>query len=446
VSYGKAMRIADQLAQRQPDFTRANLTRMAARESLGDIAALRDNIEASLKLYSEGEEIGERMARRDPHNWQALRLLSELYGASAWEDHNVPRAIPSARKCLAIRERLAAAAPNSEAAQVDLAEGHSVLSEVLQCANQFDEALVEARKNVRIYESLVAAHPLNATSRHDLMEIYDNLGDAASGFVSAANDLPRGSAEALDGYRKAVALGDTLLAAEPADRVVLEDRGMAELKLGATIPADKDLKSALTMLRRALADFKTVSEAQPGSVRVLRKLADTEMFIGLRLSMTGHTAEAVPSLRESIRTAGAVLGKNPQDRIALNYSRRAFQELAKVLASQGQRNEALSFARKAIAAGEAARASDGANPVTQSFLPRAWSNAGDVYETLASAPGAPATQRREDWLAARDAYQKSVDAWQRIPTQGAGPNNWDAQLTHARAEVKRCATAAAAVR
>ncbi len=446
VSYGKAMRLADDLARRRPDFIKANLVRMAARESLGDISALHGDIEASLKLYGAGEEIGEAMARRDPSNLPNLRALGQLYDASAREDQNNQRAIDAGRKSVAILERVSAAEPNSEEAQADLASSHSTLSSALEAANQFDEALEEERKDVRIYEALFAAHPLSARYRHDLMDTYQKLGDATSGSTSAATAHPHDSSEALDNYRKAAVLADTIVAADPTDRVAQEERGMALMKLGMTISPEKDLAGAVTTLRRALVDFQIVAAAQPGDARVLRRLAATHMYIGRRLAGTGHTAEAVPSLRDAIRITDGVIGKNPKDLLALNYSWRSSQELAKALAAQRQRSEALEFSRKAIRAAEAARLADGANPVTQSFLPQAWSTSGEVYARLAAASGVPIEQRRDDWLAARDSYLKSVEAWERIQTQGAGSTDWAVQLAHARAEAQRCAAAAADIR
>ena len=444
VSYGKAMRLADDLAKRSPDSIKANLVRMIARESLGDISAVRGEIEASLKLYRAGEEIGEAMVRKYPANLPTLRSLGQLYEASAREDQNNARAIDSARKSMAILERVAAAQPKSEEAQADMASSHSTLASVLESANQFDEALEEERKDVQIYEALYVAHPLSARYRHDLMDIYEKLGDASSGSTSAATSRPHDSSEALDSYRKAAALGDTIVAADPTDQVALEERGMALMKLGMTISPEKDLNGALTMLRRALADFQTVATAQPGDARVLRRLAGTHMYIGRRLAVTGHVAEAVPSLREAIRITDGVIARNRKDLLAQNYSWRSSQELAKALAAQGQRNEALTFARKAIGAAEAARSADGANPVTQSFLPQAWSNAGEVYVALAAQGGTP-ERRRADWLAARESYQKSVEAWEIIHTGGAGPTDWAVQLAHAQAAAKRCETSAAGV-
>ena len=114
VSYGKAMKIADDLARRQPDSVRANLIRMAARESLGDIAALHGDIEASLKLYTAGEAIGEAMIKQDSSNTQIARSLAELYEAGAREDQDIPRAIASGQKSVAMLEQLATARPYSE--------------------------------------------------------------------------------------------------------------------------------------------------------------------------------------------------------------------------------------------------------------------------------------------------------------------------------------------
>ena len=445
ISYRKAKSIADQLAGRHAELTRANLIQMSARESLGNIFAARDEIDASLKLYREGQEIGEAVARREPSNFDALRSLAQLYEASAREDQDIARAIVAARKSVAIEERLAAAQPGKEEMQAELASSHSMLSSVLESANQFDEAREEERKDVRIHEVLLAAHPLSAQYRHDLMDTYEKLGDALSGSTSAAVARPRDSAEALDAYRKAVALGDTLVAADPADHVAVEERGMALMKLGMTIPADKDLDSALAALRRAQADFQRLADSQPGDARVLRRLAATHMYIGRRLAATGHGPAAAPSLLAAITITEGVTGKNPKDLLALNYFWRSSQELAKVLAAQQQREQAIHFAHKAIDAASAARGADGANPVTQSFLPQALSNAGEVHEMLAAAASAPAEQRRQDWMAARDAYQKSADAWEQVLKQQAGANDWAAQLTRARGEAKRCDAAASAI-
>jgi hypothetical protein len=446
VSYGKARKIADELAERHPESIRANLVRMASRESLGDIAALYGDIEASLKWYRDGEEIGEAMAQRNPHDLQSLRSLAELYDASSREDQDNARATASAKKSLALFERLTAARPASEEAQSDLADAHSELSSILESGNHFEEAIEEARKGVRIDESLVAAHPLSVRFRYNLMDIYEKLGDAASGATSAANQRPRDTPEALDSYHKAAEMADALVAADPADRRALEERGMALLKLGMTISPEKDLNGAVTTLRRAQTDFRMLAEAHPGEARVLRRLAATHLYIGRRLASRGHTTEAAPSLREAIRITDTVLGKNPKDLVALNYSWRASQELAKILASGLQRSEAVQFSAKAIAAAQTARSADGANPVTQSFLPQAYANAGDVYAALAAAPEGFSEHRREDWNRACDSYRKSVEAWEPIQRQGAGTNDWAAQLAHARGEAKRCTTAAAAFR
>jgi serine/threonine protein kinase/tetratricopeptide (TPR) repeat protein len=444
LSYGKAKRIADELSRRDPNSARANLIRMAARESLADVRALQGDIEGSLALYREGEEIGEAVVRRDPGNLQVLRSLAELYRASAREDQNNPRGIASARKSLALFQRLAAAQPDSEEAQADQANAHSELSSVLEVGNHFEEAVEEERKNLRIYEKLATAHPLNVHYKHELKGTYEKLGDAASGTTSAATTRPRDTPEALDSYRKAVALSDALVAADPADRTAREERGMALMKLGMTIPPEKDLNAAVTTLRRAQQDFQFVADAQPGEARVLRRLAATYMYIGRRLATTGHTPDAAPNLREAIRITDTVLRNNPNDLLALNYSWRSSQVLAKALAAQHQRSDALYFSGKAITSAESARAADGANPVTQSFLPQAYAIAGEVRAVLATAPGATVGQRREDWGQAREFYQKSVDAWEQIQTGNAGRTDWAAQLAHSRAEVKRCAAAAVA--
>jgi len=443
-SYGKAKAIADELARRDPDSARANLIRMAARESLGDIRALQGDIEGSLKLYSEGGEIGEAMARRAPGDFQNLRTLADLYLASAREDQNNPRAIANARKSVAVFERLGAAQPGNEEVQADLAGADSELSSVLESGNHFEEALEEERKDVRIHQNLAVAHPLNIRYKHELMDAYEKLGDAASGSTSAATSRPRDTPEALDSYRRAAAMGDALVAADAADRTARENRGMALMKLGMTISPEKDLDSVVTTLRRAQADFQYLAETQPGEARVLRRLAATYMYTGRRLASTGHTADAALSLREAIRIADIVLSNNPNDLLALNYSWRSSQELAKALATQQQRGDALHFSGKAIVCAQAARAADGANPVTQSFLPQAYATAGEVRAILAAMPDSTLEQRRDDWGQAREFYRKSVDSWEQIQTGSAGRTDWAAQLAHARAEVKRCAAAAAA--
>ena len=223
-------------------------------------------------------------------------------------------------------------------------------------------------------------------------------------------------------------MADTIVAADPADLVALEERGMAVMKLGMTIAPEKDLNGALTALRRAMADFQAVATAQPGDARVLRRLAATHMYVGKRLAATGHAVEAEPSLREALRITDGVTAKNPKDLLALNYAWRASQELAKVAAVQQRRGEALAFANKAIAAATAARSADGANPVTQAFLPQAWSNAGDVHVPwrVLRAPPRNSAARIGSRLAMliRRAWRRGNRSKRSRPGRTIGPTNW----------------------
>ena len=430
-SYRKAMRIADDLASRHPDLAKANLIRMRIRILIAAATALRGNLTAALELYREGEQIGEAIALREPENRDNLKVLATLYEVASREEPDTERAIASARKSVAIRERLAVTHPEGDESQEALANSYSALQTALARTRRTGEILTLALRTLRIRETLAAAQPLNARYQRNLGVDYSKVADE----LVAAHRAPEG----LEYQRKALAVAAAQAAADPMDRPAAFVHGLMLLKTDTAMPQDKGHDAALVLLRESTAIFQSLVASDPGDAKMARNLAAVRLATSRRLVRAGDPAAALRMQREAIRIAEGLVKKDPKDMVAIRYLALGYGEAAPLLAKAHQRNEAIDAARKNIAISEAARVIDPANTVTQSWLPKAYATAGLVDATLASAADAPVAQRRADWNQAREFYEKSVAAWGQIGS------DWTTQQNQVRAEVKRCAAAAAAL-
>ncbi len=439
-SYRKAERLADELAQRRPGLAKAALIRMSARQNIGDIYARRgDNMAAALAIYQQAVDIGERLVESDPQNREAMQSLSSLYVAIAREDNDSTRSIAVARKALPVLERLASADPGNEELRQRLSDGYSMLGRGLLITNQLQGALEQFQRTVDVREELARAHPENYRYQRELMIAYSKVGDVLGPVAPTLDDPVR----ALASYKKMLAISENLAAADPANARAQFDYAMALTKTGDAYPLDAGSTEAETLLRKALAIFNTLAQADPSDLGITRNISSIYTFLARRQKHAGNTAEALRSYHEVIRIDEGLLANGSRNVPALRGLWRACNESARMLADRNQRAEALDLVNKAVAAAEAARTADPANAVTQAMLPEARANEAAVYEHLAGNTRQPATQRRSDWTRAVQAYRAAADGWQQIQPQQGWPKDRDAQLAAAREGSIRAAAALA---
>ncbi len=437
VSYRKAVAIADALAAADPDDLNANVVRMKARDKIGEILARRrGDIRSALQLYSQAVAIGEELRVRDPLKREYKQQVGSLYVSIARDETDSAKAVESARKALPILLQLAAD-PEDHAAQMALSEGYSMIGKALTYANDLQGALAALQQAVRIRERLLESQPLNAPVQRDLMIAYSKIGDLMGPYpVSLQN--PAGAVEY---YGKTQAIAQRLAAADPDNPRAAFDLGMAIMKTGLATPSP-----AVEDLLRALVVFERLSKLDTSDRRAEAMAASVHVGIAQRQRRGGDETGAISHYRAAIRIHEHLLAANPKDLQSQRSLWRGYQDLARVQAGAFKRSDAIELAQKAIATARASRGVDPTNAVTQAMLPEALATWGSVLATLAAAPGVPATQARDDWRLAADAYRQSAAGWSAITPQNGLPKDRDAQLALARREEERATTALATIR
>jgi tetratricopeptide (TPR) repeat protein len=156
------------------------------------------------------------------------------------------------------------------------------------------------RKGSAMLEQIVAAQPQDLKARRMLGLSYSRLAG------SLADDSARQN-EALDLYKKAIAIKQALVQADPTNaefqRLVAYDK-FARAELLANM---KQPEAALAGHREALAEFQKLAAADPANAQLQQDLGRVREDMGEILAGLGRTPDALQQFKTSL----AVLAKLP---------------------------------------------------------------------------------------------------------------------------------------
>jgi tetratricopeptide (TPR) repeat protein len=366
-------------------------------------------------------------------------------------------AIASMAKSLAIRERLAALEPHNRDAQYELALSYFGMSSVL-FFNSPEKSVEYNRKAIPILEALLAADPANETLRYRLAAAYLstakslgnpavlNLGDTkgASEFMSKAQALTEKLAadhptnvdyqillgsvynssslmlpvgkEALDATEKAAAVDERLVELDGANTLYRRELAVQVGNAGSIMLKLGDNSGALERFRRAQAIYDSLVAADPNDASIRRNSAVGYRNLGAALGATGDRAGALENFRKAQQIFAGLVSKDPDNAdfrrqwayVYLVTSR--FQSEAKDL------NGAIDSALQGIKIDEALVAASPTNATARNTLAQLYTQLGASHAALATS--ANAGKQAEQWRAAKDAYQKSLDIYQGMKGEG----------------------------
>ena len=312
-----------------------------------------------------------RAARAQRAAAEAQRVLAETQRAKAERRFNDVRKLANtfifdfysdAGKLpgsLALRERmvktaleyldnLAKDAGDDPALQGELASAYERVGNVQGWSSSggnlgnLSEALENYRKALAIREALVAANSKDAQARYELGKSYRRFGN----MLGWAGDLT----QAVDAYKKSLAVHESLIAASPPPDVELQ-RGLAattnflalELwRLGKT-------EEALRSYRRNLAIYQVLLAANPADTQIRRALAQTHNRLGEILLETEDLAGALEHHREALALGEALSVKEPPKAETSRSLAASYAQFATTLVKGGDRAGALAACQKALA-------------------------------------------------------------------------------------------------
>src|SRR6185436_2500813 len=199
-------------------------------------------------------------------------------GALAW-----------AKKGLALRQALAAEAPDDPVRKMELSQAWQFVAFDATAAGKPDEAAAAREAQAVILQERLRAAPEDRAVRRSLGQNLFLSGDATTN----SGDL----AGALSKYREAERIQDALAAAEPESVSLQRDLAWSRMSIGVTELALGDAEGALADLRRAQAGFQAMSAADPKSTDAILGVAMTQHNAGEALERLGRRAEAVADYR-----------------------------------------------------------------------------------------------------------------------------------------------------
>jgi non-specific serine/threonine protein kinase/serine/threonine-protein kinase len=240
----------------------------------------------------------------------ANSLLFELHDDIETLPGSTPVREKLVKRALQYLDVLAQEASSDLSLQLELAEAYLKVGKVqyfplTASLGDIAGALQSYRKALSIVESLFAQNPHDAAIRRAYASAHKNVGDVLA--VS-------GEAEkALQHQRKALPIFETLSSAQSANQESRIDLARAYISLGDALRATLENNERLDCYYKALAIYEAVAAANANNLAARRGLAAAHGRIGNELERGGDTAKALEHTRKSLAILGGLLAIEPKN-------------------------------------------------------------------------------------------------------------------------------------
>jgi non-specific serine/threonine protein kinase/serine/threonine-protein kinase len=372
---------------------------------------------------------------------------------------DMPGALESLRKAIAIRERLFAMDQGNKEVQQELAFCYVTIGFLHVLNGPPDKAVENLRKGMPIMEELVAADPTDEDLQYKLWNVYlalakalgspavPNLGDTegALAYMNKAQTLgadmvskqPTNLAyqnmlssmhgaygaiqfgagrkqEALESYKKNVAIAQEILKRDPSNTFYRRQMAVSLGNLGNT-KLDMNEVGALDSFRQALAIYESLAAADPNDADIRKNSAVGYRNVGVALG-TGNRIEALNNFHKALQILAELVVK---DLTNADYRRQwatTYLLLSRFQSQANDLNGAVDSANQGIKIDEALVASSSTNVSARNTLAQLDSQLGASHAALGTKSGAG--KQNAQWQAAKDAYQKSLDIYEDMKSKG----------------------------
>jgi serine/threonine protein kinase len=259
-SYRKAWKIREQLAAANPHDAQARRDLAASLAKIGyrlhgtrDESQGFEHLRQAIALYLQ-------LTREQPANedlqFDLAATQSRLATLMSARGDEIG-ALAQDRAALAIREALVTAHPQDQRYRRALWTGYNFISYRLSLHDDFAGAIEANSKGLALGEALVGEYPLNAEYRRGLVVNYQHRGDILKRADKNA---------ALDCFRKAAALGEDLLVADPGNALTREDLAYTHKKIADFLAELEDYSEALLHFNKAHENYEKVVTGAPADL------------------------------------------------------------------------------------------------------------------------------------------------------------------------------------
>jgi serine/threonine protein kinase len=178
-------------------------------------------------------------------------------------------------------------------------------------------------------------------------------------------------AASLDIHRKAVAIDESLVKAEPANRKYREQLFDSYNSVGDSLKDKNDSAGSLESHRRAMTVMESLLRTDPGSLEYRKNLADADERVGIILELMGQTDQALEYHFKASELLRAALKAEPKDIETRRASMNNLLFTARARADNGDYKAAL---QNCLAARETAEALSAQDPSNVTYQRDLWVN------------------------------------------------------------------------
>jgi non-specific serine/threonine protein kinase/serine/threonine-protein kinase len=318
-------------------------------------------------------------------------------------------ALNSYHKALAIREPLAAAAPNDLQLQQDLVGNYLHVAQVLESNGSFSEALATLRK------AMPTAERMSAGSKNPAY-----ADEYAGGYYfTAAIQIKTGDlADALQNYQRSAAIRNAALQDHPDNfflraHLAADYAGIAECSART-----HDLPNAIQMQAKSVVILDEAWSTHPTNATVHEYLGEATNRLATYRFDHGDSAAALETYRKAHHIFGELVAAEPKNPLAKSNFGFSDNGIAHSLMVLGKLDEAAKTFRESITIFEEMSPRTTSNRYPRTGLAQSYSGLGDVYLALAAGKHLAPNQKRQYWQEARTSCQKSLALWEEKEKRG----------------------------
>jgi len=326
-------------------------------------------------------------------------VLGYPYGANLGD---LPGALQSYRKAIALLEPLAASHPEDTELIGQLADDYFRSSTVLESTGDFREALNTIKKALPLTEKLAAR---NTNSRR---------ADILAGnyyFTAGLLDQTGDAAGAADSYQHAASIRQAALDSDPQNvslrtHLAADFCGIAKAKFEGG-----DSVRAIQMQNKGVEILRQVSGENPNSAALREFLGEAIDRLGGFYESPGTAGKALDYFRQSHEIFASLLTADPRNSLAKSNFGFSENGIARALLASGNVGSAQNAFRKALENFEDMSPSTSKNRYVRTGLAESYFGLGRTCATWAVQPKRSASERLEFWQEARSWFQKSSAVW-----------------------------------
>ena len=206
-------------------------------------------------------------------------------------------------------------------------------------------------KALKYLDSLATEASGDTSLQRELASAYQRVGDI-QGLLNSQQNLGH-SSDALESYRKALKIRETLAAADPSDPAAKGELAFMYQRVGQVCALLNNFDGAKENDQKAFAIYEALHAASPNDAKLTLSLANSYYTFGRLFSVNGDWANAVPNDVKAIALYEQVSRNQPDDSIARLSLAAGYREACYNVGKSGDRAKALALCRQAVGINEA---------------------------------------------------------------------------------------------